>query len=39
MKHFKISLNGHLVDTIVADNIEIVEAIYHNGFTIEELNN
>lgn len=37
MKQFKILLNGHLVDTIVADDIEIVEAIYHNGFTIEEI--
>jgi len=37
MKQFKILLNGHLVDTIVADDIETVETIYHNGFTIEEI--
>lgn len=37
MKNFKILLNGHLVDTIVADDIETVQAIYHNGFTIEEI--
>jgi len=37
MKQFRILLNGHLVDTIVADDIETVETIYHNGFTIEEI--